>query len=1342
MDERDVWAPHAKEGFVRGKVVDLGTSTLTVQPYAGGEPIVAAYDRVFPCEDERGTNLDDNCALMFLNEGNLLDNLRRRFQSGSIYTYVANILLSVNPCQPVPELYSHKTIAAYQGRSLGSMPPHVFAIADKTYRDMRTSNQSQSIIVSGESGSGKTETTKYIIRYLTSLRSSKARATSQIEQQLVEANPLLESFGNAKTTRNGNSSRFGKYMEVHFSEKVRNPGRIDYEEATVVGGSVSHYLLEKSRIVSQAQEERNYHVFYRLCAASPPELRQALFLSQASDFHYLKHSCLTDPSIDDVEGFKSLQNSMTQVGLEEREKIAIFTVIGAVLHLGNIEFVENTESTKGGSLIAKRALQSSQRAASLLGLSIDTLCEALLTRVMTTRRGGAKGTVIGVPLKQDQATKGRDALAKAIYSRLFDYIVERVNSCFPVERSANFIGVLDIAGFEYFQRNSFEQFCINYCNEKLQQFFNESVLKHEQQLYKTEGLGLSHIEYIDNQDCIELYEARGHGLIDLLDEECRLPAGSVEHFTSVVHNKHGKHFRLMNPRRSKLAFYKSMRDNEGFVVRHYAGAVCYETTQFMEKNNDALHDNLELLMQESSDPLIQKLFPMRSPATESKKPGKSKLIFASIADKFRAQLKQLLEKLNSTGAAFIRCLKPSVKMEKGVFKGGQVLSQLQSAGMVSVLSLMQTGFPSRTGFQALYDMYKAYLPAKLEGLDPRTFCQALFRALGLSDYDYRFGLSKVFFKPGKFAEFDQVIKSDPENIARLVKKVQKWLVCKRWRRAQFAAVCVIKLQRKIQARKQGAVIVQKSVRGYFVRKQNQARVRAYPQAVKLRHQLGTIEESLGTLTKYRANLSPKLGNLKKKIDTFVQQLKAKPLAQSVVDTSLQTYARQIDDITQELHSLARKEKEEKEMERIRLIQESLERERKTREEEERRREEEEKLRKERERKLREIERQRRQAEEEAMRARVEVQRRQEEEEERLFLLHEQQAEEEARRMAAEEQERRDRELAERLAQDAARPQEVLLREAADPQSRSASVSDAVPTSPQRQHTTPTTAPSTVTATAATTTAPRQHVAAALTAGKRDLTKWKYADLRDTINTSTDVELLIACRDEFHRRIRVYQAWKSKNKQRDTASPSGLPSELRNTPSPPPPLPARGGQPSNSPMPSRPPKSAALTKPSQPSTATANSAAAASLPRLAQAPLSSPIAPPRPAAAATAAPVQAPAAPQRTMASAFAAQPQRFFRVPFIRPCDQAQAKTAYRKKGWWYAHFDGEWIARQMELHPDASPVLLTAGKDDMDMCELPLEETGLGRKRGAEILESDFEKVWAKHGGQPYRLYRVVSMD
>uniref|UniRef100_A0A8C3U3G4 Unconventional myosin-VI n=1 Tax=Catharus ustulatus TaxID=91951 RepID=A0A8C3U3G4_CATUS len=1260
-DGKPVWAPHPTDGFQMGMIVDIGPDNLTIEPLnQKGKTFQAAINQVFPAEEDSKKDVEDNCSLMYLNEATLLHNIKVRYSKDRIYTYVANILIAVNPYFDIPKFYSSETIKKYQGRSLGTLPPHVFAIADKAFRDMKVLKMSQSIIVSGESGAGKTENTKFVLRYLTESYGSG----QDIDDRIVEANPLLEAFGNAKTVRNNNSSRFGKFVEIHFNEKN-----------SVVGGFVSHYLLEKSRICVQGKEERNYHIFYRLCAGAPEDIREKLYLSSPDNFRYLNRGCtrffanketdkqilqnrkspeylkegsLKDPLLDDHGDFNRMCTAMKKIGLDDEEKLDLFRVVAGVLHLGNIDF-EEAGSTSGGCTPRARSQAALERCAALLGLDEDDLRGSLTTRVMLTTAGGAKGTVIKVPLKVEQANNARDALAKTVYSHLFDHVVKRVNQCFPFETSSFFIGVLDIAGFEYFEHNSFEQFCINYCNEKLQQFFNERILKEEQELYQKEGLGVNEVRYVDNQDCIDLIEAKLVGVLDILDEENRLPQPSDQHFTSVVHQKHKDHFRLSIPRKSKLAVHRNIRDDEGFIIRHFAGAVCYETMQFVEKNNDALHMSLQSLICESKDKFVRQLFEANTNNNKDPKQKAGKLSFISVGNKFKTQLNLLLEKLHSTGSSFIRCIKPNLKMTNHHFEGGQILSQLQCSGMVSVLDLMQGGFPSRASFHELYNMYKKYLPEKLARLDPRLFCKALFKALGLNENDYKFGLTKVFFRPGKFAEFDQIMKSDPDHLAELVKRVNRWLICSRWKKVQWCSLSVIKLKNKIKYRASACIKIQKTVRMWLCKRKHKPRIDGLIKVRTLKKRLDKFNEVVSALKEGKAETSKQVKELEDSIDALMTKIKTTIMTREQIQKEYDALVKSSEQL---LSALQKKKQQEDEAERLRRIQEEMEKERKRREEEDQKRRKEEE-----ERRLKsEIEAKRKQEEEERKKREEEEKRIQAEIEAQLAR----EREEETQHQAVLEQERRDHELAMRIAQNEAElisdesQLDLGLRRYGVKEQMATEMSEILSRGPAVQAT-----------------------KAAAGTKKHDLSKWKYAELRDTINTSCDIELLAACREEFHRRLKVYHAWKSKNKKRNAETEQRAPKSVTDY------------------------DFAPFMNNSTQQNPTA----------------------------------QLPGRQQEIEIN----RQQRYFRIPFIRPADQYK-DPQNKKKGWWYAHFDGPWIARQMELHPDKAPILLVAGKDDMDMCELNLEETGLTRKRGAEILPRQFEEIWERCGGIQYLQNAIAS--
>jgi len=1248
-----VWVNDGSGGFMLGKIVELSEEGPIVQPFDETlKCVTAGYESVHPAEDDDRKEVDDNCALMYLNEATLLNNVRLRYSKDKIYTYVANILIAINPYFEIQNLYSNDTIKSYLGRSLGTRPPHVFAIADKAFRDMKVLKQSQSIIVSGESGAGKTESTKYILKYLCDNygKGQSSESAGSLEEKILQANPILESFGNAKTTRNNNSSRFGKFIEIHFDGKC-----------SVVGGYISHYLLERARVVSQSSAERNYHIFYQLIAGADEALASKLHLSSPDKFRYLANGCtrffvqkgneslvtpdriatdhkkagaLKDTRMDDYSDFQTVDRDLGNIGLSKEDRLSVYTTIAAVLHLGNISFEDNPEDNTGGCMISPSSTNSLAITAELLGLEQEDLTSALLSRVMQGK--GSFGTVIMVPLKTGEASNARDALAKSLYTRLFDYIVMRINQSIPFSESRYYIGVLDIAGFEYFTVNSFEQFCINYCNEKLQQFFNQRILKDEQELYVKEGLGVKNVSFVDNQDCIDLIESKQAGIFSLLDEESKLPKPSYQHFTEQIFHNNNTHFRLALPRKSKLKEHREIRDQDGFLIRHFAGAVCYQTKHFIEKNNDALHASLEALVQECKNPFISEIF--MTGEESSQKQGK--LNFISVGSKFKKQLSELMLKLRSTGTNFIRCIKPNVKMIAHLFESPSVMSQLQCAGMTSVLELMQQGFPSRAPFSELYSMYKQFLPPDLARLDPRLFCKALFKALGLDDNDFAFGMTRVFFRPGKFAEFDQMMRADPENLRILIGKVKKWLICSRWRKAQWCALEVIKLKNKIIYRREALLCIQKNLRMALAMRQHRPRYLGLKSIKLLSSQVDKIEEMGGSLKGGRSVLEQSINTLKQNIDKAVNTIRAcENIKKSEID---RFYKSLVDQINKEFIAVKRKIEQERiaeEQEKLRKLQQEMEEEKKRKQEEEqlKRKLEEEKIMKQ------EMEKQRKLEEEEERRLE-----REERDRNQAEALQKQLEEANARYAALQqqiEQERRDHELALRLAAESGGAVDDLVMKTQRLSIDAGSVGRGSPDGEPAMN----------------------GVGGNQTAGKKsekkfDLSKWKYAELRDTINTSCDIDLLEACREEFHRRLKVYHAWKAKNRKKNSTFNDSM----------------------------RAPTSI-LEEASRPSMGT----------------LKKPV----------------------------TSSNQRYFRIPFVRPDGSRDSLGPAHQsgRGWWYAHFDGQWIGRQMELHDGRSPILLVAGRDDMHMCELNLDETGLTRKRGAEILESEFEREWKKNGGQPY---------
>lgn len=1045
------------------------------------------------------------------------------------------------------------------------------------------------------------------------------------------------------------------------------------------GGLFFHYLLEKSRICCQSPGERNYHIFYQLCCCLPNPLWQQLELGSPDKFHYLNGGCtqyfcshendkgldgnrksahqakfgaIQDQLIDDIKCYQQTDRALTNFGVTEEQKLTIYSIVAAVLHLGNVTFEDDLEDSKGGCRVSASSEQSLKTAARLCGLDKDQLRQSLVSRIMSTSRGGHKGTIYMVQLSALQAQAARDALAKAIYSKLFDHIVTKiVNKTIPFTSSSYYIGVLDVAGFEYFQHNSFEQFLINFCNEKLQQFFNQRILKEEQMIYEKEGLNLKKIDFIDNQDCLDLLETKGVGIFDLLDEESRLPKPSAQHFTQSVHQSNKNHFRLAVPRASKLKYHREIRDDEGFLIRHFAGAVCYETNSFIDKNNDALHASLKNLMLEAQNELLRDLFD-QGDLTASQTPNlintgqvsqhsSNKLNFISVGTTFRTQLNNLMSKLRSTGSHFIRCIKPNSEMVAHKFEGGQILSQLRCSGMNSVLQLMQQGFPSRSSFNDLYASYKGYLPSDLARLDSHLFCRALFKAIGLNDNDFRFGSSKVFFRPGKFSEFDQIIRSDGEHVAELVKRVSYWLVCSRWRKAQYCSLSVIKLKNKILYRREIIVKIQQNWRMAIMLDKFKFRLNTIVKAKKILASLNELEAITKQLkqNEERSRIDAQVKLLRQELNQLIDATRSQ--IQSIQNSSTkganskeskEKMSQQLASLTNQRDELIMSIKDKiAKQDELSKLQKKMAEEARLRNEEELQRKRDDEMKQQRV----EIE----------LRRQMEVSRLQSstsntdnrskssskiDVDNLLQLCQQQQA-------MQDDQEQRDYEIALRLAQESdatAALNQVAQSSAISPLGSSSSSYNSS---------------SNGTPTGGLASTP------ALNNNKYDLSKWKYSDLRDTINTSCDLELLEACKREFHRRLKVYHAWKSKHSRTNGDYEERAPSSVMQD----------GFNSADM------DKSLELLKNGN--------------------------------------------------------NEQRFFRIPFVKP----SATTGQR--GWWFAHFDGQWIARQLELHPDKHPILLVAGRDDMSMCELSLKETRLTSKRGAEILPQEFEEEWSKYGGKAY---------
>ena len=600
-----------------------------------------------------------------------------------------------------------------------------------------------------------------------------------LEQKVLAANPILEAFGNAKTLRNNNSSRFGKFTEMHFSFAAQG-------QPAVSGAVIETYLLEKSRLVSHVAGERGFHVFYQLLAGKPAGVP----LDSAAAYTYLAGGSDTAiPGVDDAAEFKTLTDAMASLGFSAAEVSGCWSILAGLLALGNVTFAG---ADGGAASLDKSAAVAVAGASGSLGLADRALQERLMNRSI---KAGAEESVV-VALPADEAANARDALAKYVYGKLFDWLVARINQSVPGTGADAFIGILDISGFEIFEENSFEQFCINFANEKIQFYFNWQILKQEQEIYELEGLRYRQVDYEDNAPLIELIEDKRSGVFALLDEACLMPRGDDTSFTIKVHTTHSANDYLSKPKHSRSA-KKRLLDQECFVINHFAGDVCYETARFLAKNNDTIHDELIALLTTSSVPFVKGLFPAAKAEVVAYGPTGGR--FKSVSSTFRTQLTSLMDTLNATNSHFIRCIKPNADQSPRSFDSNSVMTQLQYSGMCAALLLMQAGFPTRISFGELHSRYAPKMPPMLQKLKPNIFCEALLVALDLDGgKDFQMGLTKVFFRPGKLAIMDQLTMNTPENVEVIVAKVRKWLARKRFYAAAHAVAAVNRMGKIIQ----------------------------------------------------------------------------------------------------------------------------------------------------------------------------------------------------------------------------------------------------------------------------------------------------------------------------------------------------------------------------------------------------------------------------------------------------------------------------------------------------------------------------------------------------------------
>ncbi|XP_069006967.1 unconventional myosin-VIIa [Embiotoca jacksoni] len=741
--------------------------------------------------------VDDMIRLGDLNEAGLLRNLLVRHKEGIIYTYTGSILVAVNPYQLLP-LYTTDHVHMYTDRRLGELPPHVFAIADSCFFNMRRNRKNQCCVISGESGAGKTENTKLMLQFLAAVSGQH----SWIEQQILEANPILEAFGNAKTVRNDNSSRFGKYIDVYFTKS-----------GAIEGARVEQYLLEKSRVCRQEPEERNYHIFYCMLMGMSAEQKKILSLGNAVEYKFLTMGkCTSCEGRDDVKQYAHFRSALKVLMFTENDSWEISKLLAAMLHLGNVDF----EATIVNNLEGSDILESSNfnMASQLLEVDPKALEKSLTQQsFMTARESVIKS------LTSDQAVDGRDAFVKAMYGKLFIWVVDKINTVIykPPEEESDVrqsIGLLDIFGFENFNKNSFEQLCINYANEQLQQFFVKHVFKLEQEEYTRENIVWKRIDYKDNQETLNLLANKPLNMLALIDEESHFPKGTDTTMLQKMNQVHGKGDIYIPPKNN----YETK-----FGIHHFAGVVYYDSKGFLEKNRDALSSDLIQLVNTSTNKILKQMFHdmLSSDSTAIKSNINPKMIITmsknsmkqkvdkkrvpTLTGQFRQSLDSLMKTLTACKPYFIRCIKPNDFKKPMLFDRDLCLRQLRYSGMMETIRIRKAGYPVRYTFDEFLGRYRVLLKTYI--CDPKTeskekCCESICESVLGGEGDWKMGKTKIFLKDNH----DTML-----EVERMKELYKKGLLIQKVLRGY-------KYRREFLRKKAAALVIQKCWRGHKGRK--------------------------------------------------------------------------------------------------------------------------------------------------------------------------------------------------------------------------------------------------------------------------------------------------------------------------------------------------------------------------------------------------------------------------------------------------------------------------------------------------------------------------------------------
>ncbi|XP_034474502.1 myosin heavy chain, muscle isoform X7 [Drosophila innubila] len=848
--KKNCWVPDEKEGYLLGEIKATKGDIVSVG-LPGGETKDFKKDQLQQVNPPKYEKAEDMSNLTYLNDASVLHNLRQRYYNKLIYTYSGLFCVAINPYKRYP-VYTNRCAKMYRGKRRNEVPPHIFAISDGAYVDMLTNHVNQSMLITGESGAGKTENTKKVIAYFATVGASTKKDESQknkgsLEDQVVQTNPVLEAFGNAKTVRNDNSSRFGKFIRIHFGPTGK-----------LAGADIETYLLEKARVISQQSLERSYHIFYQIMSGAVPGVKDYCLLSDnIYDYYNVSQGKVTVPSIDDGEEFALADQAFDILGFTKQEKEDVYRITAAVMHMGGMKFKQRGREEQA----EQDGEEEGGRVSKLFGCDTAELYKNLLKpRIKVGNEFVTQGRNV------QQVTNSIGALCKGVFDRLFKWLVKKCNETLDTkQKRQHFIGVLDIAGFEIFDYNGFEQLCINFTNEKLQQFFNHVMFVLEQEEYTKEGIHWDFIDFgMDLLACIELIE-KPMGILSILEEESMFPKATDQTFSEKLTNTHlGKSAPFQKPKPPKPG-----QQAAHFAIGHYAGCVAYNITGWLEKNKDPLNDTVVDQFKKSQNKLLIEIFADhagQSGGGEQAKGGRGKKGggFATVSSAYKEQLNQLMTTLRSTQPHFVRCIIPNEMKQPGMVDAHLVMHQLTCNGVLEGIRICRKGFPNRMVYPDFKMRYMILAPAVMAAEKlPKNAATKCLEAVGLDSDLYRIGNTKVFFRAGVLGQMEEF---RDERLG----KIMSWMQA--WARGYLSRKGFKKLQEQRVALK----VVQRNLRKYL-------QLRTWPwyklwQKIKPLLNVSRIEDEIARLEE-KAKKAEELHAAEVKVRKELEVLNAKLLAE-------------------------------------------------------------------------------------------------------------------------------------------------------------------------------------------------------------------------------------------------------------------------------------------------------------------------------------------------------------------------------------------------------------------------------------------------------------------------------